>query len=119
MSSTGSRAAVVSRGRLEPAFAVQLVALTPLWLLLVVSTVAAGSLPALDGTAAGGAGIAGVPYGTALNALAMGWTLPGLVAVAKVRSSLGQSIAVLVFTIPATILVVLAPAWSLLVRTAG
>ena len=46
------------------------------------------------------------------------WTLAGLLVVSKARSSIGQSMGILVFTIPATILVVVAPALSLLVQAA-
>ena len=115
MSSTLRPEPTTGRNRLQPAVVMQLIALTPLWVLLLVSVASGGALPSLAGAPTR---IAGVPLEAALSGLAMLWTLAGLLVVSKVGSSIGQAMAVLVFTIPATILVVLAPASSLIAQTA-
>lgn len=115
MSSTLTPEPTTGRNSLQPAVVMQLVSLTPLWVLFLVSAASGGALSLAEAPTR----IAGVPLEAALSGLAMLWTLAGLLVVSRVSSSIGQAVAVLVFTIPATILVVLAPVSSLIVQTAG
>lgn len=55
----------------------------------------------------------GLPAHVLLTGLVLGWTLVGGLIVWRTRSPLAQSLALLVFTIPATVAAVLGP-WVLL-----
>lgn len=55
-------------------------------------------------------GILGLPFGLVLLVLAAGWMLIGVGIVWSTRSKLTEMLALILFTIPATILVVLGPA---------
>jgi hypothetical protein len=95
---------------------IRLAALTPLWLFLVL--IATGRI-------AGGffgpppPEILGIPLGIWLVALVAGWMLIGLGLVWEPRSPLIKLLVLLVFTIPATLVLILGPAVILTLQNVG
>ena len=94
----------------------QLLSIVPFGILLAVAIdpqarhlASSGSIPAL----------AGLPANAVLGALTLGWMLAGTLLIRYARSPVTESLALLVFTIPATISAVLAPAVILVLARAG
>ena len=95
---------------------VRLAALTPLWVLLVVSAV---SKTYFDAMFAKPPEILGIPLAAVIDAIAIVWMLIGLVLIWDTRSQLIESLVLVLFTIPATLLVVLAPGVILILQNFG
>ena len=89
-----------------------LIALTPLWLLAVVA-LASNAVPVV---LTGPPIVAGLPLGVVLESLAALWMVGGLAIVWRARSPLAESIALMLFTIPATVVGVLTPAFIQVLR---
>lgn len=60
-----------------------------------------------------------VPLGIVLTAIVMGWMLIGVAIVWTARSRLAESLALVFFTIPATVAVVFGPAVILILQNLG
>jgi hypothetical protein len=90
-----------------------LAALAPLWLLLVIAIASSGFGAVLSPLP----DLAGLPLGVVLEVVALVWMLGGVAVVWRAPSALAESIALMVFTIPATVVVVLTPAVIELLRT--
>lgn len=84
----------------------RILALMPLWLLVIVAAFSPAFLQALD---AKPPDILGVPLATVVDVAALVWMAVGLVVIWSARSRVVESIALTVFTIPATVVVVLTP----------
>lgn len=96
-----------SRGRL-------VAGLTPLIVFVFLSAIAPGFLaPIYDSSVS----VVGLPAGTLVIAAAMAWMGLGLLALRAWRSPGGATAALLLFTLPATVLVILGPAVVLIVHT--
>lgn len=90
-----------------------LVGLVPVWLQLVIAIASPKfSASVFDNPP----GIAGLPAGVLLLALAMVWTLIGAVVLHKRRSTAGVIGALLVFVAPATLVVLFGPALVLIIQ---
>jgi hypothetical protein len=108
-------ATTTGRGRAH--VVAQVLSLAPFWILLAV---AADPQARLLGPLQTTPSVLGMPADALLGALALGWMAVGAVAIRLARSPLAESLGLLLFTIPATILAVLTPALLvLLVRAAG
>lgn len=94
----------------------RLVALTPLWILLVTFVARGAYWVSFFGPQHE---ILGIPRSVAMIGLAMVWMVLGLVLTWDARSRLTQAVALLVFTIPATLFLVLGPAIVLIVQNLG
>jgi hypothetical protein len=95
---------------------VRLAALTPLWVLLIVSV---ASRTYFDAMFAKPPDMLGIPVAAVIDAIAIAWMLIGLVLIWDTRSQLMQSLVLAVFTIPATLLIVLAPAVLVILQNFG
>jgi hypothetical protein len=95
---------------------VRLAALTPLWVLLIVSI---ASRTYFDAMLAKPPEILGIPLAAVIDAIAIMWMLIGLVLIWDTRSQLIQSLVLALFTIPATLLVVIAPAVIVILQNFG
>jgi hypothetical protein len=82
-------------------------ALMPLWAFLIVSTFSSDFFDALRVTPPE---VAGIPLAIVIEVGALLWMLVGVVVISTVRSRLVESISLTMFTIPATVVVVLTPA---------
>ena len=82
-----------------------LIALTPLLLLVVTAVGSSAVAVVLSAPPA----IASLPLGVALELIALAWMAAGAAIVWRARSPLIESLALMLFTIPATVLVVLTP----------
>ena len=91
----------------------RLTAFTPLWVLLVASV---ASPNFFDPMFAKPPEILGIPFGFVMDAIAMVWTLIGVVLIWDARSRLVELLVLTLFTIPATILVVFSPALILIMQ---
>ena len=100
-----------SRSRLT-----RLVAFTPVWLLLV-ATLASPTF--LGATLTRPPELLGLPLAVFADGLAVVWMLLGVVLVWDSRSRLTESLALLVFTVPATMTIVFAPAAVLILQVLG
>jgi len=90
-----------------------LVALAPLWLLVVTATAS----EAFSVVVSVPPDVAGMPLGMVLEASAIVWMVAGVAVVWRAPSPLVESVALLVFTIPATVVAVLTPALIEVLRT--
>jgi hypothetical protein len=98
-----------SRSRLP----MRIAALTPLWLFLIAQLLPGGfSRPLFSKPPE----MIGLPFGVILGALATGWMLLGLVLVWNSRSRLTDLLALVVFTVPATLFVIFGPAVILIMQ---
>jgi hypothetical protein len=91
------------------------IALMPMWLLVVTALASSAFQVVLTDPPT----VLSMPLGVVLEAVAMLWTLLGAVVVWRARSPLTEAIALLVFTIPATVAVVATPALIELLPTLG
>lgn len=82
-------------------------ALTPMWVLLLLSALSPELVRALG---AGTPAIAGIPLPLVVELAALAWMLIGVVVIRNASSRLVESLALTLFTIPATIVVVVTPA---------
>jgi hypothetical protein len=94
----------------------RLVSLTPLWLLIVLSVASPSFFQPMF---AKPPEIEGVPLGLVFTGIAMVWMLLGTVLIWDARSQVVQSLVLLLFTIPATVLVVFTPAVILIMQNLG
>jgi len=108
-SRTGPQPALSSRGRV-------LVALTPFWALLLFLAQWPGFLDPLFEVPPG---IAGMPAGSILLAAVVLWTLFGAWVMRARTSSIGVLLTLLVFPLPATIVILFGPALILIVQNLG
>lgn len=83
----------------------RLIALMPLWLLLLTA-VASNDFVVVF---ARPPDVAGLPLGLVLETIAVLWTLGGLAIVWRARSPIAESLALILFTIPATVMVGITP----------
>lgn len=90
----------------------RLVALTPLWLFLVLAVRGSFWNPFFSAPPS----IAGVPLGLVVLGLCGLWMLLGLVIVWDTRSAAMQALGLLLFTLPATMLLVMGPAMVLIIQ---
>ena len=92
---------------------VRIAAFTPLWVLIIASV----ALPSFSNPIfAKPPEILGVPLGVVMDAIAMVWMLIGVIVIWDARSRLVDALLLTFFTIPATLLVVLAPALILIMQ---
>lgn len=91
-------------------------ALMPLWVFVVVSTFSTEFFTALRVMPPG---ILGFPAAIVIEIGALLWMLVGVIVIAYARSRLVESLALTVFTIPATVVVVLTPAMIGMVQNLG
>ena len=89
------------------------VALVPLWLILILSVVAPGFM---DPLYANPPGIAGLPAGIVILGLVLAWTAIGVAVISGLQSVRTQLLAYLVFAVPATMVVLYAPATILIIQ---
>ena len=94
----------------------RVLALLPLWIFLIFNLA--------QGTSMGGPmgeppTILGFPLYGWLAILAGAWTLAGLALIWDARSTLRRTVALLVFTIPATFVLILGPALILILQNLG
>ena len=94
-------------GSERPGLASLLLALTPVWLLLLLSALTPEFVRALG---AGQPGTAGVALPLVVELAALAWMLIGVAVIRNAASRLVESLALTVFTIPATVVVVVLPA---------
>ena len=85
----------------------QLLSLAPFWILLAV---AADPHTRLLGPLQPTPMLLGLPADALLGTLTLGWMAAGALVIRSARSPLAESLALLAFTVPATVLAVLAPA---------
>ena len=93
----------------RPGVASLVLALTPVWVLLLLSALAPEFLRALG---AGPPARIGVPLPLAVELAALAWMLIGVVVIRTAASRLLEAVALMVFTIPATVTVVVIPAMT-------
>ena len=106
--------AVATRGRAH--LVAQLLSLSPFWILLAVAAdPQAQLLAALQSPPQ----VLGIAADALLGAVALGWMAIGALIIRFARSPLAESLALLVFTIPATIAAVLVPALVYMLVRAG
>ena len=91
----------------RPGLPIRALALTPLWLLVVVF---AGSPLTFQTMFAARPDFYGAPWGLVVEAAALLWMVVGVFAIWNAKSKLVESLALLMFTIPATVVVVFTPA---------
>jgi hypothetical protein len=84
----------------------RLIALLPLWLLVLTAVASNDFVVVLSRPPE----VAGLPLGVVLETIAVLWTLGGLAIVWRARSPIAESLALLLFTIPATVVVGITPA---------
>ena len=84
----------------------RILALTPLWVLLVVAGFSPDFVPAIGATPPD---TFGVPLALTLEVGALLWMFIGVVVILNAGSRLLESLALTVFTIPATVVVVVTP----------
>ena len=89
------------------------VALTPLWLLIVMALVS-NAVPVVLSTPPA---VASLPLGVVMETIALLWMLGGVAIVWRARSPVLESVALMLFTIPATVLVVFTPTAIEILRT--
>lgn len=82
-----------------------LVALAPLWLLIIMA-VTSNAVPAVLSRPPA---VASLPLGVVMESIALLWMLGGAAIVWRARSPVAESLALMLFTIPATVLVVFTP----------
>ena len=82
-------------------------AFTPLWILIVASIAAPTFSQSIINKPPD---IVGVPLGAAIEGLAMLWMLIGAAVIWNARSRLAESLGFMLFTIPATLVVIFTPA---------
>ena len=92
---------------MRPRLASRILALTPLWVLLVVSAFWPDFVPAMG---AKPHDMLGIPLALLFEVGAMLWMVMGVVVIFNSESRLLESLALTVFTIPATVVVVVTPA---------
>ena len=94
----------------------RILALLPLWLFLIlVLPQQSLSQPLMSQPP----GLLGLPLGVWMTLLVGAWTLAGLALVWNARSPLLRVLAIFVFTIPATFLMILGPAVILILQNLG
>ena len=81
-------------------------ALMPLWVLVIVAAFSSDFLRALD---ARPPDVLGIPLATVVDIAALAWMAVGLAVIWNAASRVVESIALTIFTIPATVVVVAAP----------
>lgn len=81
------------------------VALTPLWLLIFMALVSDAVPVVLSRPPA----VVSLPLGVVMESIALLWMLAGAAIVWRARSPVAESLALMLFTIPATVLVVFTP----------
>jgi hypothetical protein len=91
-------------------------ALMPLWVFIVVSTFSTEFFTALRVMPPD---ILGYPAAIVIEIAALLWMLVGVIVISYARSRLIDSLALTVFTIPATVVVVLTPAMIGMVQNQG
>ena len=84
----------------------RLIALMPLWL-LVLTALASSDFGVIFTKPPD---VVGLPLGVVVESVAALWTLAGLAIVWRARSPIVESLALMVFTIPATVVVGITPA---------
>lgn len=94
-------------GLLRPGLPSRILALTPLWVLLVVSAFSPDFLPAMS---AEPLDTLGIPLALLVELAAVLWMIVGVVVILNAESRVLESLALTVFTIPATVVVVVTPA---------
>lgn len=94
-------------GSVRPGLASRIFALTPLWVLLVVAAFSPDFVPAMG---AKPHDMLGIPLALLFEVAAMLWMVMGVVVILNAESRLLESLALTVFTIPATVVVVVTPA---------
>ena len=94
----------------------RLTAFTPLWV-LIITTIASPTY--FEPMFAKPPDILGIPLGVVVDAMAMLWTLIGVVLIWDTVSKLVQGLVLFLFTMPATLVVVLAPAAVLIMQNLG
>lgn len=104
------------RAAWRPALPPRIVALAPLWALIIVALASPSFYPAMTTEYPN---IAGLSFGAVLEGLALIWMLLGVAVVWPARAPLIESLAFTVFTVPATVAVVLAPALVLVMQNLG
>ena len=97
----------------RPGLPSRLFALMPLWVLLILSAFSPISLQAISMAPPD---FNGVPLGLIVEGAALLWMLAGLVVIWAAASRLTESLALLAFTIPATVVVVFTPAVILVLQ---
>jgi hypothetical protein len=103
----GAAATAQAAATNQPGLPIRVLALMPLWLLVVVF---AGSPFTFQIMFAARPDIYGAPWGVVVEAAAMLWMVVGVFAIWNARSKLVESLGLLMFTIPATVVVVFTPA---------
>lgn len=81
-------------------------ALMPLWVFLIVATFSSEFFADLQIVPPD---VLGIPLAIVVEVAALTWMLIGLAVISRVRSRLIESVSLTVFTIPATVVVILAP----------
>jgi hypothetical protein len=103
-------------GSLRPGLASRILALTPLWVLLVVGAFSPDFVPAMG---ARPHDMLGIPLAFLLEVAAMLWMFMGAVVIFNSESRLLEALALTTFTIPATVAVVVTPALMTVLRNSG
>lgn len=93
-------------GTLRPGPASRTLALTPLWVLLIVSAFSPDFVAAMG---ANPPATFGIPLGMVIEVAPMLWMFIGVVVILNTESRLLESLALTAFTIPATVVVVVTP----------
>lgn len=88
-------------------------ALMPLWVLVVVSLAAPTYFPSMTSAQWN---VIGIDLTTVINGIALLWMLAGLAIVWRTHSEVVGSVALTIFTVPATVAVVFAPAAALILQ---
>jgi hypothetical protein len=89
-----------------------LLGLLPVWVFLVLTLLAPGYV---DPLYLNPPGVLGLPLGLALAVLAMAWMAVGLLGLYRLASDALALLVLMLFTVPATIAIVLAPAMILII----
>jgi hypothetical protein len=92
------------------------VAFTPLWVLVIASLTARSFFPGMVSTPPE---IYGIPLGVVVEAIAMVWMLLGVVLIWDARTRWSEMLTLLLFTVPATFIVVFTPAVVLILQNLG
>ena len=91
-------------------------AFTPLWILIIASVASPTFLGPMTSKPPD---ILGLPLGVVVEGLAMLWMLIGVAMIWDARSRLAESLGFILFTIPATLVVVFTPAVVLITLNLG
>jgi hypothetical protein len=103
-------------GSRRPGLASRILALTPLWVLLLLAALSPDFVPAMG---AKPPDTFGIPLALVAEIGAMLWMFIGVVVLLNAGSRLLESLALTVFTIPATVVVVVTPVVTYALQNLG